>query len=206
MGYKFNIFTRKLDRVGVDSIVAGTGVTVDTTDPSNPVISSSSVAPGLVNNTNVQSTGVTTEIVLAVISVPIGTFKVNDALSLYSLWGSSNSASTKNYRAYVSSKPQTVSAVYDSTGVSTVFMATTATTSTLTGGVLIEMCFTGALNSLQKIGGGGTITPTGSSTIARVIIPNDFTSQQYIVITGQLANAADTINHYFTRIAIIRQS
>jgi len=50
MGYKFNIFTRKLDRVGVETIGAGSGISIDNTDPSNPVITSNGANITVVTN------------------------------------------------------------------------------------------------------------------------------------------------------------
>lgn len=50
MGYLFNIFTKKLDKTGINSIQAGSGISVDTTDPNNPVISSNGSNIAVVTN------------------------------------------------------------------------------------------------------------------------------------------------------------
>ncbi len=292
MGYKFNIFTRKLDRVGVESISAGSGISIDTTDPSNPIISSSGAIitvvanyaalptpavgntgkfywasasqgtkylPGALGgtyynsglyrssgtiwefietpyqatqaevnsgtvpdkfvspltlagmkflpvlgklNTTVSSTGVTTEIVLAVIFIPAGTISANDLLELYGVFGATNNANNKQIRIYFNSTTQVVGTVYAPGTSVQVYGRTFSVSGTL---IPFDRVFTmkGVINTLES-------HPTTSSdryasgALAPTTFTVDFTADRYLIITGQLTVGTDTISLYSTLLKLNR--
>lgn len=124
-------------------------------------------------------TGTTTETVLATISIPGGTIGANGALRVTSLWSYPNNVNTKTLRVRLGGLASTAALI--------------AATATTTAAVEIQrtlrnrnsqsaqVCF--QASNIASYG-------TGSSVTTMAV---DTSISQDLVMTGQLANAADTL-------------
>jgi hypothetical protein len=122
-------------------------------------------------------TGTTTETTLATITIPGGSMGPNGSLRISPLWSYTNSANTKTLRIK--------------------FAGNTCYSSTPTTSAGLQAYFTIRNNnsaSAQSAIGTGTSSGSGGSSTAVVSLTVDTSLDQVVVITGQLASAAENIS------------
>jgi hypothetical protein len=135
---------------------------------------------------NTSTTGAITEVVLVTtISIPANSLGANDALQVQSLLFSTGTANTKTFRFYIGPTNGT-------TAGATLIGTFQMTSATLTSGFARRIC---NKNSQTTNNAFPTATSAASedatSTVARTATNINFAVAQFLIITVQLANAAD---------------
>jgi hypothetical protein len=149
------------------------------------------LAGRLGTQTSAQSvTGTTTETTLYSLVIPANTLQVGDELRIEPLWSYTNNANNKTLRVSVGTSLGSAVNCYNKT------RTTTATECPLVSLAIRALTGAGTLN--KYLNGAGY---AGSSTSTLTILTLDWTVDQTIFVTGQLANAADTITLECVRVS-----
>lgn len=120
------------------------------------------------------------------LTIPAGTLGANDSFTIRALFGATGTANTKVFRVYINTIPN------DLTGATIIGVVTFAATN-LSGG------FTRTISNKNSVSLNEVFPPTQTaasdmslSTVAVSTLNYDFANTAYIIITGDLANIADT--------------
>lgn len=142
-------------------------------------------------NTDSSVTGTTNQTVLCSLSIPANTMGVNDVLMIESSLYAIGTAGTKVFRAHFSTTDQTIGATFSAGGTTQaglVQMASANVWSVLNRKIANKNSQTANNAGLTAT---SSATDSVSSNTARTATNIDFTIDQWVVITCQLANIGD---------------
>lgn len=139
-------------------------------------------------NTDSSHTGTTTETILYNLLIPAGTMGANDILWFDAQLYMVGVAGLKTYRAYFSPTSNNF-------GVGTFAATVQQAASVLSAGWMRRVANKGSVNvnNIHPVSSTTSANDYQASTIARTAINVNFGVDQYLIITGQLANSSDTI-------------